>query len=313
MQRTYQPEANDRPRVPSKMELKVSPYEQVASSLMAMLVMAGSVVGLLFLVWLGSKVTFTRAAVPVLPLIVDNEDGGFENGVLGESIELPGEVTGELGQGGPPKETGFLETVEMVTSVVSARKADLVDPSLSEETKWSTGGVGGSRGTGNAPALGLGGGSGGGVPRQMRWVIDFEEGKTLEAYARQLDFFKVEIGVIGGAAPIEYALNLAKQKPDKRSAPAKDENRLYFSWQKGALQQADRQLLTRAGINQAGKLVVQFYPPDTENLLANVEMNYLNGKYPGRSIKTVRQTRFNVRPEGKGYTFIVVNQSYLGG
>jgi hypothetical protein len=165
--------------------------------------------------------------------------------------------------------------------------------------------------------LGLGGGSGGGVPRQMRWIIDFPEGQTLESYARQLDFFKVELGVIAGSAPIEYASNLANSKPDKRTAPAAKEDRLYFSWQKGALKQADQQLLTRAGISFANKLAVQFYPADTENLLANVEINYLKSKFPGKDeklqIKTVRQTRFRVEPQGKGYTFVVTSQTYLGG
>lgn len=314
---TSAPNPDRHPSCPERVALKVSAYEQVSSGLMAMLVLVGSLVLLLFMVWIGSKVTFTRAAVPVLPIIIDNEDGGFETGVLGESMELPGEVTGELGQGGPPPEASFLQTMEMVTSVVSARKADLVDPNLTTETKFSTGGVGGSRGTGNAPALGLGGGTGGGVPRQMRWIIDFEEGQTLEAYARQLDFFQIELGVIAGAAPIEYALHLAQPKPDKRAAPAAKEDRLYFSWQKGSLQDADRQLLTRAGIAHAGKLVVQFYPTDTENLLANVEINYLKSKFPGRDeklqIKTVRQTRFHVQPAGKGFTFVVTRQTYLGG
>jgi hypothetical protein len=152
----------------------------------------------------------------------------------------------------------------------------------------------------------------------MRWIIDFQEGSTLEAYAKQLDFFRIELGVISGNAPIEYAFNLAKPTPDKRSGPAAKEERLYFSWQKGALQQTDRQLLTKAGINHANKLVVQFYPADTENLLANVEMNYLKSKFPGKDeklqIKTVRQTRFRVQAEGKsGFTFVVTNQTYLGG
>lgn len=296
-----------------KVALKVSPYEQVSSGLMAMLVLVGSLVLLLFLVWIGSKVTLTRVGVPVLPIIVDDEDGGFEHGVLGESIELPGEVTGELGQGGPPPEPSFLQTMEMVNTVVTTNQVQLSDPNLSEENKWSTGGVGGSRGTGNAPALGLGGGSKGGVPRQMRWIIDFQEGGTLESYAKQLDFFKIELGVISGNAPIEYAVNLSKSTPDKKTGPSNKEDRLYFSWQKGALQQIDRQLLGKAGINHANKLVVQFYPADTENLLANVEMNYLNSKFPGRNIKTVRQTRFKVQPDGKGLTFVVTSQTYLGG
>ncbi len=187
-----------KPAVPAEVALRVSPYEQVSSGLMAMLVLTGAVVLLLFLIWIGSKVTFTQAAVPVVPIIVDDETGGYEHGVLNESIELPGPVTGSWASAARPPSLSFLETMEMVTSVVAARQAQLVDPNLSDETKWSTGGVGGSRGTGNAPALGLGGGSGGGVARAQRWVIDYQEGGSLQTYALQLDFFKVELAVIGG-------------------------------------------------------------------------------------------------------------------
>ncbi len=79
------------------------------------------------------------------------------------------------------------------------------------------------------------------------------------------------------------------------------------------MQQADKDLLAKAGISHAGRLVVQFYPTETENLLAYVEDVYLKSKFPGRSIKTVRQTRFRVQPDKKGFTFVVTNQTYLGG
>lgn len=305
--------ATRQPVVPNKGALAVSPFERVYSGMASMLLLALSLVMLLFLVWLGKQVSFTQTAVPVLPIIVDDETGGFEHGVLGENIEIPGPVTGELGYGGEKPEPKLQETLEMVNSVVSATAPQLVDPNLTQETKWSTGGVGGSRGTGNAPALGLGGGSGGGVRRAQRWVIDFEKGASPQEYARQLDFFKIELAVIGGSDQIQYAKNFLKATPEKRTGPGDKEERLYFSWRQGPLQDTDRDLLSRAGIQSGGKLMVQFYPPETENLLANVEMQYLNSKQPGRSIKTVRQTKFRVKPEGPGYTFMVTAQTYLGG
>ena len=293
--------------------IKVSPYDRAVSSLSALLVLCGSVVMLMFMVWIGSQVRKPKTGVPVTPIIVDEETGGFEHGVLGENIELPGPVTGDLGFGGEAPAPEMQQTLEAVASVIAMHAPQLDDPLPKEETKWSTGGVGGSRGTGNAPALGLGGGSGGGVRRSQRWAIEYQKGGSLAAYAAQLDFFKVELGIIGGSNEIEYAGNLAKPVPDKRKGPGDKEERLYFSWRDGTLQQADRELVARAGIQHGGRLVVQFYPPETENFLATIEMQYLQKKYPGRSIKTVRQTRFSVRPEGAGYTFVVSDQKYLGG
>jgi hypothetical protein len=302
-----------KPVLPAHVALRVSAYDQVSSGLIAMLVLVGALVLLLFMVWIGKKVTFTQVAVPVVPIIVEEEMGGFEHGKVGEDIELPGEVTGQLGMGGAAPEPSFFETMEMVTSVVASRNAELIDPKLSEETRWATGGVGGSRGTGNAPTLGAGGGSGGGVARPLRWLIEFEEGASLTDYAKQLDFFGVEIGVLGGGSQIQYAFNLAKPTPDKRVGAADKEERLYFSWRQGTLQQADRELLRRAGIAHSERLVVQFYPEKTENLLAAVEDSYLRRAQPGRDIKTVRQTRFRVKREGNGFIFVVDKQSYLGG
>ena len=61
---------------------------------------------------------------------------------------------------------------------------------MTDEMKAGRGG--GSRGDGRTP--GFGRGSGSGVAR--RWEVRFIEGNTLQTYARQLDFFEIELGVL---------------------------------------------------------------------------------------------------------------------
>jgi hypothetical protein len=77
-----------------------------------------------------------------------------------------------------------------------------------------------------------------------------------------------------------------------------------MTWRQGSLQQADRDLVGRAGLSAAGRLVVQFYPPDTENLLANVERNFR-----GLEATKIRKTRFGVRDAAGGYEFYVIDQT----
>ena len=291
--------------------LKVSPYERVASLLLAGLLFVGVVVGGLFMVWLSSKVFSPPVAVPVTMVEIPDAGGGYLHGVEGEDIEIPGPVTADLGSGLESTAPELEQTLAMVSTSVAARKDELDDPRLKEP--WSTGGIGGVRGTGNAPSFGEGGGSGGGVRRGVRWIIEFEKGSNLETYAKQLDFFGVELGSLGGVDEVQYAAGLSQAAPVRRAGVSAQEDRLYFSWQDGALQEADRQLLGKAGIDTAGKIVVQFYPAATEQMLAVLEADYLKARSGGRDIKAVRRTRFGVRSEGQGYVFFVINQTYLPG
>jgi hypothetical protein len=136
-------------------------------------------------------------------------------------------------------------------------------------------------------------------------VIQFQEGASLTQYGQQLQFFGIELGAISGTR-IEYAYNLNKPRPDRRVGQGSDEKRLYFSWQQGTLKEADAQLLRLAGIDTTGKLLVQFYSAETENQLAYLEETFAN-----RKGAEIRRTRFGVRPAPRGYTFYVIDQSYL--
>jgi hypothetical protein len=129
----------------------------------------------------------------------------------------------------------------------------------------------------------------------------------LDLYARQLDFFKIELGVLLPNNKIVYAYNLAKPKPDTRivSNPAANERRYYLTWRNGEMQQADRELLVRAGVDVGDSLVLKFLPRAIEaNLIA------LETSYAGGDAKRIRKTRFAVQADGAGYKFFVLEQSF---
>jgi hypothetical protein len=281
--------------------LKVGSYDYVASMLIALLVLIGLAVVCLLAVWASMSFSVSQKAIPV---ILDNISGGREDGVLGESLEIESPDPEEIAKETDLEEPQIQKTIATVLDAVAVVQADLDDPQVSEQIE--TGGKGSSKGTGTQVGLGSGGGPGSGFPRAQRWVILFQEGGSLQQYGTQLQFFGIELGAIASNGQIEYAHNLNKPKPDRRVGKGTDEKRLYFSWKDGTLKEADRQLVQAAGINPAGKILVQFYSAETENQLAYLEETFAN-----RKGAEIRRTRFGVRPAGKGYTFYVIDQTYL--
>lgn len=142
------------------------------------------------------------------------------------------------------------------------------------------------------------------IPRHERWEIRFDVGSTLETYARQLDSFGIELGLIGGSDQIVYLYNLSKAKPDRRTAPATKDQRLYMTWQRGALRDADRQLFARAKIPTSGKIVAQFYPAEVERQLAEAEAAYAK---QAQNV-AIRKTIFGITIDNDAFRFTVVQQ-----
>jgi hypothetical protein len=200
----------------------------------------------------------------------------------------------------------------MVDQAVAGLQAELEDPSFIDEVQPRGGGK--MQGDGRRPSLGTGGGSGGGdgsgtgtggYPRHKRWEIYFQEGGTLELYAQQLDFFGIELGVVGSGS-VTYVRSLSQNPPQTRTGVADDEKRLYMSWRQGGLKKADTSLLSRAGIDASNKIALQFYPPEVENRLAQLEQGYA-----GRAPSQIRRTRFGVRGQPGAFEFYVIDQSPL--
>ena len=150
-------------------------------------------------------------------------------------------------------------------------------------------------GDGRAPGFGPGRP---GKPRH--WEVIFLEGNTTGTYARQLDYFKIELGVLMPGNRVEYVKNLSNPRPERYSGAADAENRYYLPWQKGGLREADLELLTKAGVDPEGRPILKFIPPELESHLLQLERERA-GKYADK----VRATYFAIRGQGGGYEFFV--------
>ncbi len=140
------------------------------------------------------------------------------------------------------------------------------------------------------------------VGRHHRWEIRFND-TTAENYARQLDFFGIELGVIGGSDRVIYLSNLAKAIPEKREGAAADDNRVYLSWRAGPLAEADRELVAKAKVPADKAVIVQFLPQQVEFALGKLEE-----EFAGRNKEQITKTVFGVKAEGTGFVFHVLEQ-----
>ncbi len=282
--------------------MQVSAYERVASMLLALLILFGVVVFCLFMAWLGSRVFFPP--LKSVPVRLEQVGGGIESGVVGESMQLDSPTPQDVAQESDLIEPEFQDTLKTVLDAVAVRQADLDDPAETEQETTNKGG-GQQTGTGNVAGYGSGPGKPG-IPPQLRWQIHFDAGNTLEGYAKQLDFFQIELGVLNNNQVI-YAKNLSKPKPDTYTGPGgPSEKRLYFSWRHGKLRDADRELMQRAGVPLANKLVLQFYPDPVEQDLLRKEL-----EFRGIDASRIRKTTYGIRQIGQGYEFYVIDQISL--
>jgi hypothetical protein len=137
---------------------------------------------------------------------------------------------------------------------------------------------------------------GGGAPQDAspldpsgpeRWELRFPPGTTLEVYARQLDHYQIELGVIGGSPQITYLTNLSNPKPKTRVALAAADTRLYLIWNRGPMHEADEKLVARAGLDPAGKVLAHFCPAAFESALAQAEAEFAQKANRRRIRKTV--------------------------
>jgi hypothetical protein len=143
------------------------------------------------------------------------------------------------------------------------------------------------------------------VPPWERWEIRYSTA-SIEEYARQLDFFHIELGAAGGSKLIDYAYNLSNNPPARRQGSGKDEKRVYLTWRSGTLRQFDEQLLARAGIPTSGRIVMQFIPEEVYNELHRLEFENARGRPPTEWLRTI----FGVRSVGRGFELYVIDQTF---
>lgn len=286
-----------RKRLADREALRTSKFDAVSSMFLAVILFLGAFVFMLFIVWLTM-----RMPVRVKPIepIIENAAGRADNAEGFErDFEPPGaDEVEEL------TEPTLQDTIEAVTDAVSSVAASLDTMNTNASASTSGSGKGDSRPPGPE-------GEGEDiVPRFERWQLNFSA-KNIKAYSQQLDFYKIELGSLGGGTQgVDYATNLSTRPVSRHSDDSQAEKRLYFMWATNSpLKSYDIQLLGEAGITTGGRLIVKFITDDLQNLLAQTELDYAAEK-GHKSVTEIAKTVFQSKPSGSGYTFEVTEQRY---
>ena len=132
------------------------------------------------------------------------------------------------------------------------------------------------------------------------WELCFAKGVTKDKYARQLDFFGIELAVVMPDNQLVYVRKFTKPKPETHTGPADQEKRCYLAWRNGDLSRANVELLARAGVKPGDRVVLKILPADVEENLDKLER-----ERAGDDADNVSKTQFGIRAAGDGYEFYV--------
>lgn len=282
-------ELHVRPWEDAGYQLRVSAFDRAVAAVLSLLVVVGLCVLALVIIWWTGRSRGTQAAVPVRL-----QNIGTGGAPLGDDLQVD---TDNPGQEEELEDPVLQDSLASVSDIVAAKLADLDNPLIADPNSTQRGGPKGD------PVRGGGGTGGSGTPR--RWELMFDKGNTLDTYARQLDFFQIELGVLLPGNQVRYVSQLSSPAPVVRDGPAEAEKRFYLTWQQGELQEADRQLLAKAGVDAGRRIILKFLPPDLEAKLAALER-----AHAGAKADQILRTRFGIRPQGNGYAFFVLEQTY---
>jgi hypothetical protein len=251
-----------------------------------------------------------------LQIIEVGGGGGSPDGTPGstEKIDVAGADASAMASNNPEEAGDFEEpsveqTPGAMLDTVSEAGQSLAEVDLGATMPNGGAVAGGKRASKlgkGGPGLGFGPGDGG-VSREQRWSIIFNTGQDAKEYARQLDGLGVELAVVASPEQLMYISGFSNPTPTKRYGVGRTDHRLYFLWQGRGRKASDLELFKKADIEIGDENVFQFYSPDAERRLAELEVRY-KGRNPGE----IRVTRFQVVPRGsENYDFEVVAQETL--
>ncbi|MFK8115392.1 MAG: hypothetical protein AB8B91_24560 [Rubripirellula sp.] len=285
--------------------LRVSRFDEVTSFLAALILLIGSLVFVLGLLWVFAE-RDSDVELKSPPRLTWSSPS--PQGITPEFL-LPGvEETTDI------QEQSMQEVVLAVTDAASEVAGSRFF-SLASQTNFSpsSGGPGDSRPPGPISDFAV-------VSRAERWQLMFSASQ-IKAYAKQLDHFEIEIGLIGGAVVgVDYASDLSSAVPKLRRGASDAERRLYFLWtQPNPLREFDLQLLRR-GRFASGSLaghsatigqrhMLKLIPSGLENELAKLELQYA-AEHGVSSVERIAKTVFTSKSTSDGYQFFVTQQRY---
>ncbi|WP_437228580.1 hypothetical protein SH661x_000977 [Planctomicrobium sp. SH661] len=298
--------------------MKVNAHDRVSAGMMS--IVFGLVVGVICVLAWWASLRPAKTEEFLVPMEMVEGRGGSPDGELGESllIESPEDPNDNPSQTETNVDDVVLdEVVSTIESQAGPAGAEISGPGTREVTAnasmstglgVATGRPGSSHGTGNRRGLGTGPGpGGGGISSEERWFIRYSDEASLDEYARQLDYFGVELGALLPGGKLVYLRNLSQPAPTVvETTSGKDEKRLYMTWQGGSRKQADMKLFQKVGIDVANAVMFHFYPKLTEQLLLKTEFDYAH-----RREVEIRRTYFSIEKSGNDYRFVVTRQTYV--
>ena len=279
-----------------KYELEVNTYDRTATLLIALLIMVGSAVAGVLVVFFATRQYPTIEPIPVVPVEATSPNA---NQGLADEPEPPGiEDAPDL------SEPQLQDTLDALTAA-AMNDMILADQMLEAEKEAGKG-----RGLGDSRMPGPGGdGVVERVPRWERWKIRFEP-ESSAAFQAWLDQFGIRLGVFGRDNLVHLAYDF--QKGLKVESGTSQE---YTAWgytvpADGPMPQLANQLARKANIASKGPIVLLFYPFDVEAILYTMEKKYAEA-HDVRDVNKLRSTIFTVIQENGRYAFQVIEQKYF--
>lgn len=275
--------------------LSVNSYDRTAAMIVALLIMLGTAVGGLAIVFFANKFTTTIEPIAFVPVEASspNANQGFA-----DQPEPPGvEDAPEL------SEPELATTLDALSSLTMDSDAVLGDEAFEAAQEMGRG-----KGAGDSRQAGPGGdGVVERVPRWERWKIRFEPASAAE-FAEWLDRFGVRVGVVGRDNLLHLAWGFTAAAPQTEAAPAQK----YVAWGQtvpadGPMPALTAQFARKAGVAEFGSIVLLFYPFEVESLLWTIEQKANKSGDPNR----VRETVFTVVRKSDGFAFEVVSQKFF--
>lgn len=286
--------------------VKLTKYDVAVSLLITTAVCAALTLMVMIMIWLSNLIP---APVSKQVEMMPAGDGGWEDGDPNATpdVESPEDAALDPSMANEESDVTELEEITEQVMEVSENAASVVAPNEFTDSR-NTGNPGSADGTGGRP-LGSGGPGRGGAKREQRWYVEFAEKGDLKSYAEQLDFFGIELGCrFPEEGRLVFLSKMSQDVPAQRELRETDgdkEKRLFMNWQDGSQDrvQADIELFGKAKIDATPGIIMHFYPAETEQMLAQLELAYGNKK-----TEEIRRTYFQVRRNGGGYEFVVTKQ-----
>ena len=273
--------------------LEVNSFDRVSSLLVSLLVLVGTTVTVLVIVFLFR--TFSPDLEQSIITPISKPRGEPLKG-LEDEIEPPGleEAPTDL----PPQ---LQETLKELTNAITSKTAMLSNESFVADTV-----AGHGSGPGNKNYDGTGGEGGNAPEHELRY-----EPRSDADYAAMIDSFGGELAVLDlRQNKVFYASKLTQAKPITREGSPGDEKRFMFRATGPPLLPIEIRLARKAGIMRAGSILVVFYPEEVAQDLYAKEQARMR-EFGKTELEEVDRTVFRVEKKGRGYEFKVEEQTYF--